>query len=130
MHEGFPLARLVPWVYRGSSFIFCCCCCCESRNKAASCQYTVLRRRLVLSAWALNGPLELRHGRSELSIVGTYWQMDVVVAAAAGVGFHCAATGTDDRWIHGPCPERGSQSARACVYVRAGCASVYTPCLI
>ena len=21
MHEGFPLARLVPWVYRGSSFV-------------------------------------------------------------------------------------------------------------
>ena len=74
---------------------------------------------------ALNGPLELAHGRSELGIVGTHWQMDVV-AARGGVGFDCAATGTDDRWIHGPCPERGSQSARACVCVRAGSSSVHS----
>ena len=57
---------------------------------------------------AFDGPLELAHGRSELGIVGTHWRMDVVVAAAAGVGFDCAVTSTDDRWIHGPCPERGS----------------------
>ena len=56
---------------------------------------------------ALNGPLDLRHGRSELSIVCTHWQMDFVAAAA---GDHCnsAVTDTDDHWINGPCHEHGS----------------------
>ena len=56
---------------------------------------------------AFNGPLELAHGRSELIIVDIFWQMDVV-AGGGGVALHCAATGTDDRWINASCHGRGS----------------------
>ena len=76
---------------------------------------------------AFDGPLELRHGRSELSIVSTHWQMDVA-AAAGGVGFDCAATGTDDRWINGPCHGRGS--LLVLVYACVPAVLPYTPCLI
>ena len=54
--------------------------------------------------------------------------MDVVVAAAVSVGFDCAVTGTDDRWINGPCHGRGS--LLVLVYAFVSAVLPYTPCLI